>query len=238
MPPLPTGPYLTTRKHQMGDLLLWVPRRMDSYLIDDLTGGYGYSHSTIDTGEMDIPTQKPVMVEILQGETVMRKFQDQYGRRPYVRVPISKTGVNAEQFVDCVRSKIGEPYDNLEIITLGKIQNPAKEVCSGLVSDCLPEEERQRIAWAKEKGLLRKGSVIVNSKPGQTQLKESITPNGFAQYYGAPKGIKLNSPDLLIEPRPIECSTTDHHEVETDRRDFGMCYGDVGIVFYENGSKV
>lgn len=202
-PPLPSGPYLITRKDQMGDLLLWVPRRLESYLIDDLTGGYGYSHSTIDTGEMDVPTQKPVMVEILQGQTVMRKFLDQYGQRPYVRVPISKTGINAEQFVDCVWSKIGEPYDNLEILTLGKIQNPTKEVCSGLASDCLPEEERQRIALAKRKGLLRKGSVSVNSKPGQTHLKESITPNGFAQYYGAPHGRKLNGPDLLIEPHPI-----------------------------------
>ena len=209
-PPLPTGPYLTTRKHQIGDLLLWVPRRMESYLIDDLTSGYGYSHSTIDTGEIDIPTQKPVMVEILQGETVMRKFQDQYGQRPYVRVPISETGVNTEQFIDCVKSKIGEPYDNLEIITLGKIQHPDKEVCSGLVSDCLPMEELQRIAWAKKKGLFRKGSIIVNSKPGQTQLKESITPNGLAQYYGAPKGIKLNGPDILLKPHPIECSKIIH----------------------------
>jgi hypothetical protein len=204
-PPLPTGPYLTTRKHQMGDLLLWVPRRMESYLIDDLTGGYGYSHSTIDTGEIDIPTQKSVMVEILQGQTVMRKFQDQYAQRPFVRVPLSKTGINPEQFMDCVRSKIGEPYDNLEIITLGKIQNPGKEVCSGVASDCLPEDERERIACAKKKNLLRKGSVSVNSKPGQTMVKESITPNGFAQYYGAPQGRKLNGTDILVEPHPIQC---------------------------------
>src|SRR5512136_531338 len=57
--PLPTGPFMTARKKQLGDLLLWVPRRIDSYLIDDLTGGYGYSHATIDAGEIDIPTSKP-----------------------------------------------------------------------------------------------------------------------------------------------------------------------------------
>src|SRR5512144_465305 len=45
---LPKGPFRATRPREAGDLLLWVPRGIDSYLIDHLTGGYGYSHATVD----------------------------------------------------------------------------------------------------------------------------------------------------------------------------------------------
>src|SRR5512138_1521944 len=95
----PTGPFKTTRLNQTGDLLLWVPRGIDSYLIDELTGGYGYSHATVDTGEIDLPTGKPVMAEITVGQTVRHKFQDQYGRRPYVRVPLRGAGVNVQDLI-------------------------------------------------------------------------------------------------------------------------------------------
>lgn len=203
---LPTGPYVTTRKKQSGDLLLWVPRRIDSYLIDDLTGGYGYSHATIDTGEIDIPTRKPVMIELTIGQTVTRKFQDEYAQRAFVRVPISQTGVNVEQFLGCVMSKMGEQYDNWDAITLGEIKDPAKEVCSGLAADCLPEEERQRIARAKRMGLLRRASVSVHSKPGGLDTREFISPNGFAEYYGAPMGRKLTGPDITVRPQPVNIS--------------------------------
>ena len=203
---LPTGPFMTSRKKQLGDLLLWVPRRIDSYLIDDLTGGYGYSHATIDAGEIDIPTSKPVMVETTVGQTVTRKFQDEYEQRPFVRVPLSKTGVNVEQFVACVKSKMGEQYDTLDAITLGEIVDPAKEVCSGLAADCLPEKERQRIARAKRLGLLRRASVSVHSKPGASKTKEFVSPNGFAEYYGAPQGRKITGPDITIQPQPVEIS--------------------------------
>ena len=109
--PLPAGPFETTRPQQLGDLLLWVPRRIDSYFIDDVTGGYGYSHTTVDTGEIDVPSGKPIMAEITIGQTVERKFQDHYGRRAYARVPLSAAGVDVRQFVDCVKSKMGEQYD-------------------------------------------------------------------------------------------------------------------------------
>ncbi len=203
---LPTGPFETTRKGQSGDLLLWVPRRIDSYLIDDLTGGYGYSHATIDTGEIDLPTGKAVMAEITIGQTVSRKFQDEYDQRAFVRVPILKTGVKVEQFVACVKSKMGEGYDDWGAITLGEIKDPAKEICSGLVADCLPQKERKRIAWAKRLGRLRSASVSVHSKPFALKTKEFISPNGFAEYYGIPKGRKITRPDTTIQPRPVKIS--------------------------------
>lgn len=198
--PLPAGPFATTRTNHLGDILLWVPRKIDSVLVDDLTGGHGYSHTTIDTGEIDLPTRKPVMAEVTVGETVARKFQDQYGQRPFIRIPLKNTGVNVNQFVACVISKIGEPYDNWEAISLGRIQDPSKEVCSGLAADCMPENERSRIAWARRLGLLHPRSVSVHSRPNAEKTEEFVSPNGFAEYYGAPKGKTVTQPDVTVLP--------------------------------------
>jgi hypothetical protein len=190
----------------MGDLLLWVPRRIESYLIDDLTGGYGYSHATVDTGEIDAPTGKPIMIEVTVGQTVARKFQDEYGPRAFVRIPLSQTGVDVEKFVACVQSKKSEPYDIWDALTLGEIVDPAKEVCSGLVADCLPERERQRMAWARRLGWVRGASASVHSKPGALRTRVFMSPNGLAEYYGAPQGRKAAGPDMAVQPRPVQVS--------------------------------
>jgi len=202
----PSGPFARQRKSQMGDLLLWVPRRIESFLIDDLTGRYGYSHVTVDTGEVDQPTGKPVMVEVTIGQKVERKFQDEYAARPYARVPLSKTGVNAEAFVTCVLSSLGEPYSNLEALTLGEIDDPAKQVCSSLAADCLPATMQQEIAKARRLGLLRRMSVSVHSHPRAPETDVFISPNGFAQYFGAPRGQKVVGVDMLVEPHPQDTS--------------------------------
>lgn len=202
----PTGPYATKRRRHMGDLLLWVPIRINSFIIDDLTGGFGYSHVTVDTGEVDLPTGKPVMAEVTVGQAVGRKFQDEYASRDYARIPLSKTGVDAEAFVACVKSRLGEPYDNLEALTLGEIDDPAKQVCSSLASDCLPETVRREIAKTRRLWLLPRTAVSVDSLPNAPKTKVFISPNGFAQYYGAPKGKELRGTDFLVEPHPVEIS--------------------------------
>jgi hypothetical protein len=199
----PTGPYATNRREQVGDVLLWVPRRIESFIIDDLTGRYGYSHITVDTGEIDVPTGKPVMIEVTIGQEVERKFQDEYGDRASARIPLSKTELDVEAFVDCVKSRLGEPYDNLEALTLGEIDDPAKQMCSGLASDCLPETVRRDFAKARRLGLLKRASVSDHSLPNAPEIKIFISPNGFAQYYGAPKGQKLPGAEFLVEPRLI-----------------------------------
>ena len=204
--PEPTGPFKATRRAQAGDLLIWVPRRINSYLIDDLTGGYGYSHTTVDLGEVDLPTGRPVMAEITVGQTVRHKFIDEYGARPYVRVPLARAGVNVQRLLECVKSKLGEQYDTWDALTLGEITDPAKEVCSGLVADCIPEEELRDIARAKKYGLLHRGSVSIHSKLDAPKIRAFVSPNGFAEYYGAPPGRKVKRPDVLVVPRPVNAS--------------------------------
>jgi hypothetical protein len=202
----PGGPFAVQRKGQMGDLLLWVPRHIESFLIDDLTGRYGYSHVTVDTGEVDVPTGKAVMVEVTIGQKVERKFQDEFAARPYVRVPLSKTGIDIQAFVDCVLSRLGEPYSNLEALTLGEIDDPAKQVCSSLAADCLPVSVRRDIARSKRLGLLHRMAVSVHSHPWAPETDVFVSPNGFAQYYGAPKGGQVRWTDLLVEPHLLDTS--------------------------------
>jgi len=202
----PGGPFAVQHRDQRGDLLLWVPRHIESYLIDDLTGRFGYSHVTVDTGEVDVPTGKAVMVEVTIGQKVERKFQDEYAARPYVRIPLSKTGIDVETFAGCVLSKLGEPYSNLEALTLGEIDDPAKQVCSSLASDCLPVTVTGEMAKAKRLGLLPRRSVSVHSHPWAPQTDVFVSPNGFAQYYGAPKGGQVRWADVRIEPHPLDTS--------------------------------
>ncbi len=204
--PEPTGPFRATRRAQAGDLLIWVPRRVDSYLIDDLTGGYGYSHTTVDLGEVDMPTGRPVMAEITVGQTVRHKFIDEYGPRAYVRIPLAQAGVNVQKLLECVKSKMGEQYDTWDALTLGEVTDPAKEVCSGLVADCMPEDELRDIALAKKLGLLHRGSVSIHSKLDVPRVRAFVSPNGFAEYYGAPRGRKITEPNTVVQPRPVNSS--------------------------------
>lgn len=203
-PEAPTGPFLMTRKHHRGDILVWVPRRFDSYLIDDITGQYGYSHISIDCGEVNIPNGKPVMIESMVGKTVQNSYQDEYGPRSHLRIPLSRLGIDVEAFCDCVKSKVGEAYDALEALTLGEIDDPAKQVCSDLAAVCLPEEIRKSIARARRLGLVRRSAVSLHSKPADHNLKEFISPNGFAEYFGAPKGRDiLKQEEVVVDPRPV-----------------------------------
>lgn len=240
--PLPTGPFEPTRQEQLGDLLIWVPRRIDSYLIDDLTGGYGYSHTTVDTGEIDVSTGKAIMAEITVGQTVERKFQDQYGRRAFARVPLARARVDVAQFVSCVMSKLGEQYDAWDAITLGAVDDPAREVCSGLVADCLPDKAIQRIAWARRLGLLPRRSVSVHSRLNALKVKAFVSPNGFAQYYGVPKGRKIKKPDTLAEPEPIDISMSQIARAAARRHGWKAGAGllaaaAIGLVVWRHGGR-
>ncbi len=203
LPSLPEGPYQVTRLEQRGDLLLWVPRGLNSMFIDDITGGYGYSHSTVDCGEIDLPTGLPVMIELTVGQLVEHKFLNQYGQRHFIRLPLRFVGVNVDEFCHCVLANLGEPYDNLEAITWGRIDDPAKEVCSNMANECLPEALRADIASCQRQGRLRHFSVSVHSPPGAAKVKDFVSPNGFAQYFQAPEGKHLKRPGERSIPRPI-----------------------------------
>jgi hypothetical protein len=170
-----------------------------------MTGGYSYSHLAIDCGELDIPTGKRVMIESTMSLGVHNSFQDEYGKRKFVRIPLEKIGVNADEFCDCIHSKLSEKFDDEEALTLGLIHNPAKQICSDLATVCLPEAIRTDIAHSHRAGFLHPLSTVRPKKvfrlfasPKVSRL--FVSPNGFAEYFGAPKGEQLTGPDQLSEP--------------------------------------
>jgi hypothetical protein len=197
---LPTGPFRQADTGPCCSLLIFVPRNAISALINDMTGGCGYSHLAIDCGDIDIPTGKPVMVESTVGVGVHNSFQDEYGTRKFVRITLEEAGVDAQEFRDCVRSRLGEAFDNGEALTLGLLDNPAKQVCSDLATICLPEATRTDIAHHHQAGLFHPlAAVRLHGDPGKA-FRLFVSPNGFAEYLGAPRGEDLTGPDQLAEP--------------------------------------
>jgi hypothetical protein len=201
-PAEPQGPFAASRIDQVGDMLIFVPRSLESYLIDTATGRYGYSHVAIDCGEVDQASGKPVITESTTGVGVHRSFLDKYGSRPFVRVPLSQAGVDGASFRDCVQKQMGEPYDTMDALTWGDVRNPAKQICSGLAADCLPENLRKDIARAGRAGKLGRFSVSVHRRLGRNR-EVFISPNAFAEYFGAPPGKEISDTDELITPRGV-----------------------------------
>lgn len=194
---LPTGPLRQGDEERQCSLLIFVPRNTVSALINDMTGGYGYSHLAVDCGEVDIPSGKRVMIESTFTLGVHNSFQDEYGERKFVRIPLKTMGVDGDEFYNCIHSKLGEKFDYEEALTIGLIHNPAKQICSDLATVCLPETIRTDIARYHRAGLLHALSAL--SLP-QKNFHLFVTPNGFAEYFGAPRGDQLNGPDQLSEP--------------------------------------
>ena len=204
---VPQGPFLVDDRRG-GALLIYIPRNVKSRLIDDATGGYGYSHVAVDCGEVDQKTHKAVMTESTTADVVHRSFQDKYGRRPFIRIPLKELGVDPKALRECVNDKLGERYDDKEALTWGKLKDPAKQICSDLAAGCLPDDLREDIARARRHGEVRVLSVSVHRR-ATGRLDVFVSPNGFSEYFGAPHGSKIKRRDQLFHtrrrrhPRPL-----------------------------------
>jgi diacylglycerol kinase (ATP) len=190
----PQGPFLTPPLPDAPALLIFVPRRLRSRLIDGATGGYGYSHLAIDCGEVDEPTGKRVMIESMSGTVVRRSFQDLYGPRPFVRVSLAGRGIDTEAFCAVVKSKLGEKYDDMEALTWGEVDDPARQICSDLAAVALPRPLLDDIAAQHLAGRLPRRSVSAHHR-GTPEFHAFVSPNAFAAYFGAPPGERLTGPD-------------------------------------------
>ncbi len=203
VPGKPSGPFQTAFNESEGDLLLFVPRNEISRTINSLTGRYGYSHLAIDCGEIDISSGRRVMLEVTMGLGVHYAFQDEYGKRPFVRIPLREIGMDVQKFCECVHAKVGEKFDNLEAITLGILDNPARQICSDLATVCLPDEMRAKIARYHKRAVIHPLSAVRDVLPG-SGFRLFMSPNGFAEFLGAPRGPQLKGPDELVHPQVRE----------------------------------
>ena len=197
---LPSAPFRLGGEDREGSLLLFVPRNVYGTIIDLMTGRYGYSHLAIDCGEVDIASGKRVMIEVTVAKGVHNSFQDEYGDRKFARVPLKKAGVEVSEFCDCIRAKLGEEYDGAEALTRGLFHNPAKQICNDLATVCLPDEMRIDIARHHRAGLIHPLSAVRIFGNLKRKFRLFVSPNGFAEYFGAPKGLELSTTDQLSEP--------------------------------------
>lgn len=195
----PIGPFRLAGPKPACDLLIFVPRSLESYLIDDATGGYGYSHVAIDCGEKDLATGQRVFVEATPKVGVHRSYLDKYGPREFIRIPLDRAGVDVRKFRACILDKVGQPYDLTEVFSWGQVDDPAKQICSDLAADCLPAETRLAIVGHARTGRLGRRMVSIHG-PASLPLHIFVSPNGFAKFLGAPKGHKIHQPDELVIP--------------------------------------
>jgi len=147
------------------------------------------------------------MIEATMGPGTHYAFQDEYGKRPFVRVPLWKTGMHVGQFCECVHDKVGEKFDDLEAITLGILDNPARQICSDLATVCLPDEIREEIARCHRKAVIHPLSAVRDEKPGHG-FRLFMSPNGFAELLGAARGKEVKKPDQLAEPHIQDSSSS------------------------------
>jgi hypothetical protein len=195
----PLGPFVVVDKKKAGDILLFVPRHLYGRMLDDISGGYGYSHLTVDCGEIDVSSGKRVMVEAMPNTPVHRSFLDEYGDKQYARISLDKTGIDPEEFCKCVKDMIGESYDYAEVVTWGDIDDPAKQVCTDLAAGCLPEEVQRDFANKRRSGELNKKSVSVYHARNKG-AKVFISPNGFAEYFDLPHGDQIKKRGQRFTP--------------------------------------
>ncbi len=201
-PERPSGPFVQTANGQNCALIIFVPRNFKSRLIDNFTGGYGYSHVAIDTGEIDQPTGKPVMIESTLFDVVHYSFQDTYGDRHFVKIPLDKIGLDCKTFRECVKSKLGEKYGYAEVLTWDEIDDPARQVCSDLAAVCMPDWFLEKIDQARKNGALPRNSISA-SHLRDNKLVMFISPNAFAKFFNAPHGEELVGPGIISEPMMI-----------------------------------
>ena len=202
---LPTGPYKTIARESQADLLLFVPRNKVGRTIDELTGRYGYSHLAVDCGEIDVPSGRRVMIESTVAPGVHYAFLEEYGDRPFVRIPLQHTGMDVQQFCECIHAKVGNRFDDLEVISLGILDNPARQICSDVATVCLRVEMRAKIIRCHDGTVLHPLSVARHEMVG-FRKRLFVSPNGYAEHFSVPRGKSIHAPEQLVEPHIQESS--------------------------------
>ncbi len=198
-PDRPSGPFVPATEGTKCALIIFVPRNFKSRFIDNITGKYGYSHVAVDCGEIDQPTGKRVMIESTLFDVVHRSFEDTYGERPYVKIPLDNIGMDIESFCQCIKSKLGEKYDYAEVLTWDEVDDPARQVCSDLAAVCMPDWLVEEVARARDNGDLPRHSISASHRRSG-QLDMFISPNAFAKFLGAPHGEDLDGPGVIVQP--------------------------------------
>lgn len=188
-PPVPKGP-IQVKNNPKATLFIFQAEQDLLYFsksINLLTGNYGYSHVSLDIGEIDEDTGKNIMIESMPGG-VTRSFQDEYGDRKFVKINLEPYGIDYGKFSECVKSKLGDPFDWLGLFTFGNLDEKQSEVCVDVPVRCFPQKLTENIIKKYNENQLPKNSVMVHHLFKNRVL---ISPNALAKYFGAPNGKDL-----------------------------------------------
>ncbi len=115
--------------------------------------------------------------------------------------PAAAAGIDLAAFCQALLSKLGQPYDNLEALTWGEVDDPAKQICSNLVTVCLPRPVLEDMARRQALGRLPRRSMSVRNS-STPEFRAFVSPNALAAYFGAPPGERLRRPDVLVRRPP------------------------------------
>jgi hypothetical protein len=109
--------------------------------------------------------------------------------------------MDVEAFCACVHARVGERFDNLEVITLGVLDNPARQICSDVATVCLPEELCRRIIRCHD-GMVLHPLSVARYEMLDARNRLFVSPNGYAEFFDIPHGRNIRQPDQHVEPHP------------------------------------
>lgn len=139
-----------------GDILLFEADSPVGHAIDIATCRYGYSHAGMMCGSKLIHSNMDGVHEVPLSEMDNRS-------RAIIRLGLSDSQITT--LCECVKSKIGQDYDYLELITFGTINDPGRDSCTMLIMHCLDEMGIDRTSMG---------------------LAGFVSPNDIARTYDAP----------------------------------------------------
>lgn len=138
-----------------------------SRVIDEITGGYGFSHVALDGCEVD-EQGRPLLIDCQPGIGVARVLADSYDGRGRARVwmPLCE----GRELYGCVRGRVGQPYDLLGLVWPSEGLESGL-ICSQLIYECLPQRLQALVPpWPRDR---------------------PVAPNDLARAFGARPGTSI-----------------------------------------------
>lgn len=114
-------------------VVFFAPTRLPN-MINDASGGEGFSHVAIDACEVDDDGDH-LLIDCQPGTGVHRRLESAYGDRKRVRAWLS--AAEGAELRGCARAKLGQPFDIVGLV-VPEGSESSGVICSGLVWSCLP----------------------------------------------------------------------------------------------------
>lgn len=144
-------------------ILLFEAHDEQSRKIDRASGGYGYSHSVLDAGELSLDTAEPLIIDCRPCIGVFRRPLRDYDGRGRVEIELPyEVGEHAYGYV---RGQIGRPFDSLGFFGSDR----HSMFCSKLIWESLPQRYRGYVLSHSKKGAFG-WYASVNAIPSPNQL--------------------------------------------------------------------